>query len=60
MSALIVLYFVFFVAMAAGYISNIIWLFNMQDITVTGEFILAVVGVVLGPLGALHGIWTWF
>ena len=47
------------ILMVAGYVGNIVWMFKNMG-TINGEFILAAIGVVVGPLGALHGIWSWF
>jgi hypothetical protein len=50
----------FVVTLLAGYITNIIYLFNIGQLTLTGETILSIIGVFIPPLGALHGIYTWF
>lgn len=44
----------------AGYITNIIYIFNLGQLTLTGETVLSILGVFIPPLGALHGIYTWF
>lgn len=49
----------FGITLLAGYISNIVWLFRHAD-SITMEGIIALVGVVMAPLGAFHGIYTWF
>ena len=43
-----------------GYITNILYIFNLGQLTLTGETILSIIGVFIPPLGALHGIYTWF
>lgn len=43
-----------------GYITNILYIFNLGQVTLTGETILSIIGVLIPPLGALHGIYTWF
>lgn len=43
-----------------GYITNILYIFNLGQLTLTGETILSILGVFIPPLGALHGIYTWF
>ncbi len=43
-----------------GYITNIIYIFNLGQLTLTGETLLSIIGVFIPPLGALHGIYTWF
>ena len=50
----------FVVTLLAGYITNIIYLFSLGQLTLTGETILSIIGVFIPPLGALHGIYTWF
>ncbi len=50
----------FVVTLLAGYITNIIYLFNIGQLTLTGEIILSIIGVFIPPLGVLHGIYTWF
>lgn len=52
-------FFGLIVSLFGGYFTNIFWLFSHMDI-INGEFVLAALGVILFPLGALHGIWTWF
>ena len=49
-----------FIAAFAGWITNIIYVFQTIDCALTGHFILACVGVVVIPLGVVHGIWLWF
>lgn len=43
-----------------GYISNILYIFKLESFTITGETILATIGVFLPPIGIIHGIYTWF
>ena len=50
----------FILTSLSGYITNIIYLFNLGQLTLTGETILSIIGVFIPPLGALHGIYTWF
>ena len=47
-------------ALITGYITNIIYIFNIGQLTLAGETILSIIGVFIPPLGALHGIYTWF
>lgn len=49
-----------FIAAFAGWITNIIYIFQNVDGALAGHFTLACVGVIVVPLGALHGIWLWF
>ena len=55
---LILLYVLFVLAIAGGWIANLFWLF--ANLTYTPEFWLALAGVFAFPLGALHGIYVWF
>ena len=48
------------VTLIIGNITNIIYIFNLGQLTLTGETLLSVIGVFIPPLGALHGIYTWF
>lgn len=50
----------FILTLLAGYITNILYIFNLGQLTLTGETILSIIGVFMPPLGALHGIYTWF
>ena len=50
----------FILTLLAGYITNIRYIFNLGQLTLTGETILSIIGVFIPPLGALHGIYTWF
>ena len=50
----------FVVTLLAGYITNIIYIVNLGQLTLTGETLLSIIGVFIPPLGALHGIYTWF
>ena len=50
----------FVLTLITGYITNIIYIFNLGQLTLTGETILSIIGVFIPPLGALHGIYTWF
>ena len=48
-------YLAFVGAIIWGWISNIIWLIQLDNLVWNGEQILSVVGVVVAPLGALMG-----
>lgn len=50
----------FVLTLITGYITNILYIFNLGQLTLTGETILSIIGVFIPPLGALHGIYTWF
>lgn len=40
----------------AGWVTNIIWTFHQ-----TGwDIALGIIGVFVAPVGAIHGIYTWF
>lgn len=48
------------VALIAGWITNIVWLFGAADQGITARFVLGLVGVFVAPLGGIHGITLWF
>lgn len=50
----------FILTLLIGYITNILYIFNLGHLTLTGETLLSIIGVFIPPLGALHGIYTWF
>ncbi len=50
----------FVLTLLVGYITNIIYIFNLGQLTLTGETLLSIIGVFIPPLGVLHGIYTWF
>lgn len=50
----------FVLTLLTGYITNILYIFNLGQLTLTGETIISIIGVFIPPLGALHGIYTWF
>lgn len=50
----------FLATIAVGYISNIVWIVKQDVITLSGEMIISILGVVIPPLGIIHGIYTWF
>lgn len=50
----------FILTLLIGYITNILYIFNLGHLTITGETLLSIIGVFIPPLGALHGIYTWF
>lgn len=50
----------FVLTLLAGYITNILYIFSLGQLTLTGETILSIIGVFIPPLGALHGIYIWF
>ncbi|MEQ0775917.1 hypothetical protein ABLT15_26785 [Paraburkholderia tropica] len=45
---------------AAGWITNIVYVFHHFGAALSLEVVSAFVGVVLAPLGVLHGIYLWF
>ncbi len=50
----------FWIALIGGYITNIIYLINVESFIATNEALLATIGVFVPPLGIIHGIYTWF
>lgn len=51
------LYLLFAVSMLAGWVNNIIWLFQQSEII---NVILGVVGIFAAPIGAIHGLYLFF
>lgn len=52
-----------FIAGIAAFIRHCWWTLTllMSDAPLTaGKAVLAVLGIVFPPLGALHGVWLWF
>lgn len=45
--------------LSAGWVNNIIWLFNIDKFSFTGEQIVSVIGVFIAPIGSIHGIFLW-
>lgn len=43
--------------LAAGWVTNIIWTFQQDT---TANILLGILGALIAPIGAIHGIWTWF
>lgn len=41
----------------AGWVTNVIWTFKQNNLT---DVLLGILGCILAPIGALHGIYTWF
>lgn len=44
-------------SMIAGWATNVIWTFHQET---TVNVILGILGCIVAPIGALHGIYTWF
>lgn len=44
----------------AGYVTNAMWVFKHLSAGITLETLVSLAGIVLVPLGTLHGIYTWF
>jgi len=47
-------------AMLVGWINNLVYIFSAIDLGITPHWILAVVGAIFAPLGALHGLYLFF
>ena len=58
--SLLMFWLSFILTLLIGYITNILYIFNLGHLTLTGETLLSIIGVFIPPLGALHGIYTWF
>lgn len=46
-----------FAAPFAGWVTNVIWTFNQTEAV---PLILGILGAVVFPIGAIHGIYLWF
>ncbi|MBY4725727.1 MULTISPECIES: hypothetical protein [Burkholderia] len=44
----------------SGYVTNVIWAFKHMSAGITLETLVAFVGLLVAPLGILHGVYTWF
>ena len=60
LGSLLMFWLSFILTLFIGYITNILYVFNLGHIPLTGEILLSKIGVFIAPLGALHGIYTWF
>lgn len=49
-------------SMIAGFITHCFWIFAMlmNDTATDGRLLLALFGVLLPPIGCLHGVYLWF
>ena len=52
------IYAILGLVLGTGWITNVIWLFG--NCTMEAQPIMALVGVFVAPIGALHGIYLWF
>lgn len=43
-----------------GWITNIIWIINQDNLVFSGEVIVSIIGIPVFPIGMIHGIWLWF
>jgi hypothetical protein len=50
-------YVAMIVASLAGWINNIIWTFHQSTVV---DVALGILGVVMFPVGVVHGIYLWF
>lgn len=41
----------------AGWITNVIWAFHQDRLI---DVALGILGILVAPIGAIHGIYTWF
>jgi len=56
MYALIV-FIMLVLCMVSGWVTNVIWTFKQDSVA---DVLLGVLGCLIAPVGALHGIYTWF
>jgi len=53
----------FFIGIVAAWLTHLWWTLTLlmsEASHPVGHYILAVLGVLLAPFGALHGVWLWF
>lgn len=43
-----------------GWITNIIWIIQQDNLVFSGEVIVSIIGIPVFPIGMIHGIWLWF
>lgn len=51
---------VFASLLIAGYIMNLIWLFKLNELYCSAEIIIALIGCIVAPIGAFHGMYLFF
>lgn len=57
--------FVFWLSVVSAYITHLIWSISLlvSDAalnTAVGKIVLAVLGVIVPPIGVIHGVMVWF
>jgi hypothetical protein len=60
MKAFILIYGLLALTAVTGAVSNIVWLFKNFSAGFTPEFLLALVGVPVAPIGIVHGLMQFF
>jgi hypothetical protein len=43
-----------------GWITNIIWIIQQDNLAFSGEVVVSIIGIPIFPIGMIHGIWLWF
>ena len=43
-----------------GWVNNIIWVCDQDLLVTNGELIVSIIGILIFPIGMVHGIWLWF
>jgi len=59
----VIAFFAFAFAMLAAFITHIVWIVTTlmaSEPTTGGQIVLAVLGVLAPPVGAIHGFVLWF
>ena len=46
--------------LVGGWITNILWIVKQDDLVLSGEVIISIIGIPVFPIGMIHGIWLWF
>lgn len=48
------------IGLVGGWVNNIIWLLNQDNLVLSGGVIVSIIGIPVAPIGMIHGIWLWF
>lgn len=56
-AALLVAMWAVMLTLVSGWLNNVLWTFHQADVT---QVLLGILGAIVAPIGALHGIYLWF
>ena len=51
-------FLLFAMTMVYGWVMNIAWIFNQENIILSGEIIISIVGIFVVPLGSIMGLFV--